>query len=107
MKKRCFEQSKQPHSLTCRRYFHQSNNNYIKESNNSYSAMARSPKGQLSEYQAAFLNAQEKSHSKVNTNNRLKDSIDLFSYNGKHNEFPNESFPNNEPKITIRRFHST
>lgn len=79
----CFEASKQPHSITCQRFFNQRKPTGLQRSN-SQSAACRVPKGQLSEYQYQYLNSKE--HARTEKN-KIKDNIDIFSRNGKPQDF--------------------
>lgn len=125
----CFEMSKQPHSLTCKRFFDQSNRVVLNKSTDFKPTVRRSssiinvnnsrerlpnplatgpelPKGVLSEYQVAFVNNNydAKQAAKV----KVKDNLSLFTDNGRPNEiyssdFTNSSFNLNQTNRTPLR----
>lgn len=103
----CFEQSKQPHSTKCQRFFKDRQGKQPTISNGKPCPSAAllqqrgAPRGQLSEYQYQYLN-NKNSTNKI-SKARPSDSLDVFSHNGVKsvNEFysPSSGF---EPQIRSR-----
>lgn len=94
----CFEESKQPHSISCKRFFNQRQPTALNKGMNRFEqnmTKPLTPKGQLSEYTHQYLkNKEQEKMARV----RAKDNIDIFNINGKPNEFHSHS-SNFEPQM--------
>lgn len=116
----CFEQSKQPHALNCKRFFKQGprsiseikRTSSVRRSNASinlnerpnplaFSGAIELPKGVLSEYQCSFISNQD---AKQTTRAKIKDNIDLFTDNGKPTEPEMNTY--NLTRAPLRRYLS-
>lgn len=91
----CFEEAKQPHSIECKRFFHQKQPPLNKGDICQSAILTRLPKGQLSEYQYQYLNSKDVYKTFRPKN---KDNIDIFTPSGKPNEFNSQS-SNFEPQL--------
>ena len=93
LKKRCFERTRQPHSSNCKRLTNHVNikpDSSLNESVRGTPLLSGTrgkhrylPKGTLSEYQRAYFSTTETSRV---TPQKLKDSLSLFSDDGKHHD---------------------
>ncbi len=92
----CFEQSRQAHSISCKRFFNQSYEQRRQPKSpadtsclSSVMSQRVAPRqGQLSEYQYQYLNAQNVSKE---SRTKMRDNIDIFSHNGKASDFRSPS----------------
>lgn len=96
----CFEQSRQPHTVSCKQLV---NKTYEQRRVNSRSAIQKCQsvelkapaRGQLSEYQYQYLNSKNRNKDPIS---KIKDNIDIFSPDGKANDFSSQS-ANFEPRL--------